>query len=523
MKERIVLWGANDADEKLLLALNLRADENEFDLLIWPESSVDEAFYKKMLFDWREGKDVEFDSDPKKQVVPLKVADSLLPDGIRTDKTDIVNRAQTEWHFIVLSSKLNQVYTSELEDLKDRIEKLELYDKSVWEELKGFWDKVQEQVREKNLFHDHVKSLRESTNGLFEHMKSLRAKLDDEFAEIAKKNYEVFNNALAEIEARLSSNEKLKDGFEELKKIQKQFHNAQLTKDLRNKVWNRLDAAFKAIKEARFGSATDKGNSAVQRLQRRLDGLLNAMQKMQNSIDRDKQELEFQKQRVDESDGQLESQLRQAKILMIEERIRSKSEKVEEMNKTKAEIEGKMVREKAKEAKLQDRQKREEIKEEIKKEIKNQIVEQQEQILEQEGENLIKAAAALGVNLPEQSVEEENKKSEAAADAEEKTAEVTAIPVPTDVVLEAEVVTNPPSDEATVVNEESVVPEKVEETEELPKNANQEETTTPEVPESPEEVNNEVEEPESKEEEAVQEKVESDTEEETKDKKDVKN
>ncbi len=402
MKERIVLWGTNANDEKILLALNLRSEDNEYDLMIWPEKDADETFYKKLLFEWRDGKDVEFTSEYEKRTVPLRLAESLLPDDIKTDKSDIIQRTQTEWHFIVLSSKLNQVYASELDDLKDRIEKLEKYEKPVWEELKGFWDKVQEQVKEKNLFHEHVRSLKETTNSLFDHMKNLRAKMDEEFNESARKNYEQFTSAIDEIEQRINSNTKLKEGFEDLKKIQKKFHSAQFSKDLRNKVWNRLDAAFKAIKEARFGPAADKGNSALQRLERRLAGLLNAIDKMNQSLGRDKSDLKYQSDRINESDGQLEAQLRQAKIMMIEERIRSKSEKVDEMLKTKAEIEQRIEREKVKEAKLEEKQKREEIKKEIEKEIKHQIAEQHDQILEQEGENIIKAAAALGVQVKDE-------------------------------------------------------------------------------------------------------------------------
>jgi hypothetical protein len=352
MKSKLVLWGTNAQEERVLIAMQLRADDNKVDIWMFPEAIASPDFSQQMLNDWRNGATVTFPEGGTHLERELSVADSLLPDDIRVERADIINRAQGEWHFIVLSTKLHAAYKSELAELEDKVTQLNDYSGEAWDLLKGFWNKVQDQVKERNLFREHGDELRDATNGLFTHLKGMRTAVMNEFEENSKTWYTQFNTILDDIEHRVEKGVKgFPDVFDQLKQTQNKFRDQKMTREHSNDLWNRIDVLFKTVKEKKFGNNAINDSSASERLVRRYEGLMGAVDKMQDSIDRDTQDLDYQRKRVEQSEGQLEAQLRQAKISMINERIKSKQEKLNEMLATKAEVEAKISNMKERDAK----------------------------------------------------------------------------------------------------------------------------------------------------------------------------
>ncbi|MBP7821432.1 MAG: hypothetical protein KA010_00820 [Saprospiraceae bacterium] len=377
MKNKLVLWGTNENDEKVLIALELRPEENKVDIWTFKDSVVTEEFTKQMMNDWRANQEVAFPEDGEHQQVELTASQSILPESLKVERGDLIQRAQTEWHFVVLSTKLNQVYRSELDEIKEKINSADAYANELWDELKTYWDKVQEQVREKNLFREHADNLRVDINELFNHLKDLRKAIDDAFHSTSMKIAEDFSLKLDAIEKKKNSGGKMAPLFDELKQLQAKLKEAHMTKDHRSKVWEKLDILFKNVKDIRFGTnSSAQGqdqNSASDRLNRRYQGLIQAIEKMEQSIKRDKEDLEFQDKKISSSFGQLEAQIRQAKIKMIEERIRSKEEKLNEMLQTKVELDSKSKQLEEKEAKRAEREKYEAAKKDAASKIANEI------------------------------------------------------------------------------------------------------------------------------------------------------
>jgi len=393
MKKKIVLWGSDENDNKMLLALELLAKENQVKLYTFPEEIATEAFYNSMMDDWREEKEVEFPDGHKVIERPLSMTEDLLPEEIKVQRGDVINRAKTEWHFIVLSTKLYELYKSELEDFRERIARLSEFDNGLFEELKGFWSKVSDQARDRNLFREHTDKLKEITNDLFGQMKELRKKANAELSRVSEENKKKFAEQLETIEAKMDKGLGLKPIFEELKKLQSEFKNEKFTREDRNSLWQRIDKAFKKFKEKKYGDQGES-NSRSSRLQRRYDGLLNAIEKMERSISRDEKDIAFQNKRVDKTQGQLELQIRQAKIKMIEERISSKREKLDDMLKTRTELEQRLDKERR-------RQEKEQVKQEVKKKaetVKAKIadeISQKSEIVEENAAKLAEAAKAI--------------------------------------------------------------------------------------------------------------------------------
>ncbi|HOY18780.1 MAG TPA: hypothetical protein PLC89_15870 [Haliscomenobacter sp.] len=407
MKTKLVLWGTNAQNERLLIALELMPEENKVKAFTFPEQIATEEFSQLMLKEWRDGNAVEFPEGFSVEERELTLSGSILPDGVKAEREDIVQRAQTEWHFIVLSSRLYHTYHSELNEYKDRIEKALRFESGLWDELKGFWDKVQVQVRDRNLFREHADALRDRTNELFTSLKELRGKLDEEFERLSKDNFDRFTQMLADVEKKVTDGLRLQPLFDDLKEMQRKFREAKLTKDHRTKIWDRLDLAFKVIKEKRFGTssntttpggATAAGDdrSPGERLNRRYEGLMSAIDKMEKSIKRDEDDLDFQKRKVANTDGQLEAQIRQAKILMIEERIRSKREKLGEMLQTREELDRRVETQKERDAKKAEQDKIHEAKRAAEEKIKSEIKAAADARKEDE-DKLAKAAEQLKV------------------------------------------------------------------------------------------------------------------------------
>ena len=393
MRKRLVFWGRNEQEEKVLIALALEEETSDVNVYIFAETQATEEFATDMMKKWRVGEDLAFPENHIETKRPLSITESLLPDGYEVERDDILKRAQTEWQFVVLSAKLYKSYKDELEEFKEKIKELPKFENQVWEDLKGFWSKVQEQVREKNLFRDHANGIREHTNQLFDQLKTMRKDLDQEFNVLSQKHAKHFKEKLDEIEKKVEDGLSLQPIFQELKDIQRNFRDTKFTREHRSQVWKKLDGLFKTVKEKRFGSDASGRTSPAERLKRRYQGLLNAIEKMNRSIDRDKRDLKFQNDRINDTDGSLEAQLRAAKTTMIEERIRSKEEKLAEMKKTQSDLEKRMESLKRKEEKMKAEKKVEEAKEAIKEKIAQDIREAEAK--RSEDDNILKAAEAI--------------------------------------------------------------------------------------------------------------------------------
>ncbi|MEL6656692.1 MAG: hypothetical protein AAFN81_01795 [Bacteroidota bacterium] len=452
MRNKIVLWGTNAADEKILVALELKIEENKVNIYTFSEAAATDEFYQAMMDNWRNDKEeVAFPEGYETLTRELSITEGLLPDEIKVERGDLIQRAQTEWHFVVLSSKLSQAYRAELQELEERLEGLKDYDKQLWANLKTFWSKVQQQMRDRTLLREHADEIRDRTNKAFDQLKALRSKMDDALRENSKENMARFNEMLEDIEGRIKENKQLGRIFDELKRVQKQIRDVAFTKEHRNKMWQRIDTAFKDVKEKRFGERSS-GNTQLQRLTSRYNGLLAAIEKMERSIKRDEDDLAFQARKIDRTDGQLEAQIRQAKVQMIEQRVKSKREKYEDMLRTKTQLEAKIEQARKREEQQTAKREKEAARKVAEQQAKEKIaadIRDQQASSDPEAEKLATAAQAINEQKGGGATEgEKEAPAEEAGATTETPAEATA-PAAEDVAEE----TTSPEEEAAAAEE----------------------------------------------------------------------
>ena len=398
MRSRLVIWGSNAQNEKVLLAIHLDADDNKVHIDCIPEKDVNEEYYNQMMTVWREGGDVAIPSSSEHRITELTASESILPDDIKVERGDMIQRAQMEWHFVVLSTKLYKNYKNELDDLTDKVKRLELFDHKIWDELVGFWEPIQKHIFDRNLFKDHSDSLKAKVNSLFDELKVLRKNMDSEVKQKSREILESFKGQIEGIQERILGGSALKPLFDDLKKIQNDFKQSNVTREDRSIIMKKLDEAFEEIRKKRQNGAPagTEDNTDANRLNKRYDGLIQAIQKMEQSIARDQKDIEFENKRIASSNGQLEAQIRVAKIRMIEERIKSKQQKLDELLLTKTKLEKAKNNTKKREEKLAERAKNQELIDQEKAKIINKISEEiqtsQTVISDEETAKLKKAA-----------------------------------------------------------------------------------------------------------------------------------
>lgn len=407
MKDRLVFWGKKNEDQKVLITLDLNEEQGTYDVKIIKGELVTEDFDNLVRNQWRNGsEEVVFPEVENEFTKELTLTQSLLPNEYEVDRDDLLKMAQAEWNFLVLSQKLKTTYQHELSELEEKVDQLQDFSQDIWSDMKTFWNRVQDQIRDKNLARRHGNEIRKRTNELFSTLKEMRQKAEASFNEDSEKLKLQFEEKLNAIRTKMEKGKSLRPLFDELKTIQKEFKKVRLTKSDQNSVWDNLDGLFKEIKEKKFGHRGGSTNSPLEKTERRLDGLNAAIEKMESSISRDKNNLNFESNRIEKAGGQLESQLRQAKLSLIEERIRSKKLKLEDMLKTKKQLEKRILtlqkqaeqEKKEAERKLAEKQVKERIAAEI-KETQSAIA---------TDPTVIKAAEMISSNTEEKGVEEKS-------------------------------------------------------------------------------------------------------------------
>lgn len=407
MKDKIVFWGTNEKNQNVLVTLRLRAADNKVDIWMFDRAKITPEFAEKIFEDW-ENIDPKILPEPYEYLEHDMSSPSILPDTILANNTDMINRAEKEWYVKILATKLSMKLQEEVVQLGEQVSSMVKYDKDTWALAKDYWDKINKHFQSRDLTREQTANLRDMINKAFDKLKKLRKNSNEEFEQKAKENADIVLKKINAIVGEVANSRNLNGLFDTLKQMQLDLRKTRLTQELDRTVRDKMNEAFQLVKEARR-------NHRNNRLNNRIKGLDNAIFRMEKSTRRDEEDLAFQNRRVQASEGKLEKQLREAKIVMIEERLKSKKVKLEDMYKTMKELKDRIRQDEEREI---EREKQEKIK--------------AEQRAKREAARKAKKAARAKAAAEAEAAQKLKEQQEAEAAAKAKADEANKISVDTD-------------------------------------------------------------------------------------------
>ena len=327
-KNRFATGALNQKDEAIFVTLELNVNSMNIEVKHFATGGMKDEEIDLISRKFASGEDVEF---PAHTIVENRsfTEESLLPDNIKIEgKSGAIRQLQNEWSYLLLNAKLFEQFNAQLEDIKIKAAELKHFSSDVFEEAKEFWEKVLEYKKEREISQEKLAYFKEEINGVFDHLKKLKESLLREKDASSEKIRQEFSELLTSIDARLEEQGvHFKTILEELKAMQTKLRGEDIKRDIKNILFDDIQARYDRIKVRRDEVMGGVNNS-------RIDGLNLALARMQKTLDMDKKDLDYNTKKLDHVNNKLELQLREAKIKVLKDRIVSKEEKVADIQKT---------------------------------------------------------------------------------------------------------------------------------------------------------------------------------------------
>lgn len=334
MKDRIVIWGQDEKDEDILIAIRLLQDSDIIKIWTFPKKDINTEFVDHLFQEWKEGAEEQF-PQPHQLIERGISEENMLPESIKTPKTDVIKIAEQEWRVRVLSFRLYQHIKQQIEQLDTRASNLSIFSKDVWEEAKDVSRSIKENTLDRNIKKRQTTELRNSLDAVFDKLKKLQNAEQEKFLEISKGHLGDFRQKISDVADQIGKGNTGKKLFDQLVRYQQEAKGVDMTIRDRNALRINFNEAFEALKASRQSNFGNRMNA-------RVNGLKSAIGKMEASIKRDKDNVSYQSGRINKNNTtQLEYQLRSAKLKLIEDRIHSKEQKLHNMYLTLKDLEKK--------------------------------------------------------------------------------------------------------------------------------------------------------------------------------------
>lgn len=338
IKNRFSTWALSEKDEKILIALELNTQTLQVEIKSILSTFLPNNIGDKILNNWVAGEDVEF---PAETIISHSsfTDESILPNNIKVDgKSGAIRQLQNEWSYLLLSIKLFEQFSLQLDEIKLKAAELKTFNNDLFEEAKQFWESVLEYRKEKEISQDKLNVIKSEINLVFDHLKHLKdnmLKEKDENSERIKKSVdEQLSVVISKLDEKTVHFKSLMD---ELRNIQNKLKSQDVKREIKNTLFDNIQTCFEKVKTKR-DEVLGGGNNS------RLEGLKQVADRMLKSLELDKKDLDYNQKKLDIANNKLEQQLREAKMKVLIDKIESKEEKLKDINLTLSKLEKKSIK-----------------------------------------------------------------------------------------------------------------------------------------------------------------------------------
>jgi len=344
MKSRLVLWGKNEEEDSIILAYELEPVDKVLTLYVFDFITSNETFFQDLLNKWRKREEVPFPENVEVHTFPLTMSEPVLPATVKVDSADVLEEARMDWHFVVLSNELFVNFSSELEDLEERINKSTNYDQKEWDDLKAFSDRVLAKIKEEVLAWKHSRKIKVRSTKLFNLLKERRSSFNEA-------NYAEFNELKTSINKQLEGVEKAILGGDKkeiaaqasvLKNIQTSLKKeTKFPEKIRKGILKRVNFNYNKVNQSQFGEGKEGYLGHLNKRKESIDAAIKRAEKKKSWLER---EINFQDKKSNNPRTLMQQQFSGAQKEMYKSQLVSVDAKLVDLKKVLSGIDRKIKR-----------------------------------------------------------------------------------------------------------------------------------------------------------------------------------
>ena len=334
MQQHLVLWGFIGTDRKVLLAIYLVEEENQVRIHAFPKEIVDKNL-QDQLFAWKNGAPFNF---PESDLIWHidAYSDSILPRDIRVEKPEFIQRAQLSWGKLLMSSKIFKVCKEEIVFHKTLVSSTREFKQEQWDKTQELWKKYSEMLKAQDIVWEQAELLKAEVNETFDFLKAHKKKSFDkeksQVNEISKK----FEKEIDAIKSQLIYSEEWPQIHEKLKVLQAELKTSAIRFQSKKPLFDKIDDIYLTLKSY-------KKTQNLTHTKDRLDNLHRILKGLETSLEKDVDSFTSQQEKLSHyTKGKNSGSEWTGLLQIIQNRIKEKEAKVEDIKKTIQQLKNKI-------------------------------------------------------------------------------------------------------------------------------------------------------------------------------------